>query len=184
MQRDPVRQAVADATRSIIEDLGRAVTLCLRYHSVTFRGHHPARLGIVGGESSDPYVCDVLSTTLGLPIQPEWPLRHVDISRMPPGERRGPLSGWAAALGLGLRRVSSHRGTTGATPTGATRAPLPVGSAHVVELPEDAPASSEQTQSAQAQGEQSGPVPVSAARAAPDNAQQDRSIQRKERACA
>ena len=185
LQRDPVRQAVADATRSIIEDLGRAVTLCLRYHSVAFRGHRPARLGIVGGESSDPYVCDVLSTTLGLPIQPESPLRHVDISRMPPGERRGPLSGWAAALGLGLRLVSSQRGTTGASAAGvaggATRAnPLLAGSADVVELPEPTPSSPELKTTTKS--EPSAPATMTG-RTAADKAQQDRGNQR-ERACA
>jgi hypothetical protein len=180
MQRDPVRQAVADATRSIIEDLGKAVTLCLRYHSVTFRGHRPARLGIMGGESSDPYVCDVLSTTLGMPIAPEWPLRHVDISRMPPGERRGPLSGWAAALGLGLRRVSSHRGAPAAPRAGS----LPAGAAHVVELPEHASASTEQgaagqTQAGNGQDSQSAPAPAGG-----DKARLDADNQRRERACA
>lgn len=138
MQRDPVRQAVTDATRSMIEELGRAVTLCLRYHSVTFRGHRPARVGVVGGEAADPTVCDLLSATLGLPVQPEWALRHLDIARMPPGERRGPLAGWCAALGLGLRRVGTRR----AAAAPARINPLPAGSAHVVELPEHGPANS------------------------------------------
>ena len=39
-----VRQAVADATRIVMEQLGREISLCLRYQSVTFRGHRPTRL--------------------------------------------------------------------------------------------------------------------------------------------
>src|SRR6185437_3304130 len=38
VRRDSVRQAVFDATRTMLEVMGREISLCLRYYSVTFRG--------------------------------------------------------------------------------------------------------------------------------------------------
>src|SRR5204863_6446280 len=37
-KRDPVRQAVFDANRPLVEELGQRVSLCLRYHAVSFSG--------------------------------------------------------------------------------------------------------------------------------------------------
>src|SRR5690606_32954060 len=50
---DPVRQAVYDATRVVAEELSREIALCLRYYTVTFRGHRPSNVRIVGGEACD-----------------------------------------------------------------------------------------------------------------------------------
>jgi type IV pilus assembly protein PilM len=133
-QHDPVWRAVADADRSIIEDLAQEVMLCLRYHSVTFRGHRPAQIQLMGGEAGDPYVCEILSASLGMPVAPGWPMRNIETSRMPPGERRGALSGWAAALGLALRRVAS-RGVSQNAPARRPAPTLAAGSAEVVDLP-------------------------------------------------
>src|SRR5687768_14367828 len=53
--RDPVRQAVCDATRSAMEQLARELSLCVRYQSVTFRGHRPTRVRLLGTEAADSY---------------------------------------------------------------------------------------------------------------------------------
>ena len=100
---DPVRQAVFDASRSIMEDLGREISLCLRYFSVTFRGQRPEKVRLVGGEASDPQLHAVLNTALPIPVETSRPLFSVDSSRMKPSDRRGMMCEWTLALGLGLR---------------------------------------------------------------------------------
>jgi type IV pilus assembly protein PilM len=100
---DPVRQAVFDASRSIMEDLGREISLCLRYFSVTFRGQRPEKVRLVGGEASDPQLHAVLNTALPIPVETSRPLFSVDTSRMKPSDRRGMMCEWTLALGLGLR---------------------------------------------------------------------------------
>lgn len=109
-KRDPVRQAVFDATRSIIEDLAREISLCLRYYSVTFRGHRPNRLRLTGGEAADPHVKTILDANLPLPVEPFKPLRNVDTSSMTPDARRGSMSEWSVALGLALKTTREHFG--------------------------------------------------------------------------
>jgi type IV pilus assembly protein PilM len=100
---DPVRQAVFDASRSIMEDLGREISLCLRYFSVTFRGQRPEKVRLVGGEAADPQLHAVLNTALPIPVETSRPLFSVDTSRMKPSDRRGMMCEWTLALGLGLR---------------------------------------------------------------------------------
>jgi type IV pilus assembly protein PilM len=109
-RRDPVRQAVFDSVRSTIEELGREISLCLRYYSVTFRGHRPSRLRLTGGEAADPQLQSILSACLPLPVEILKPLRNVDTSRMQPSDRRGPMSEWCAALGLALKSTREHFG--------------------------------------------------------------------------
>jgi type IV pilus assembly protein PilM len=110
-KRDPVRQAVYDATRSIVEDLAREISLCLRYYSVTFRGHRPNRLRLNGGEACDPQLQATLAANLPLPVDATSPLQSVDMGRMKPADRRGFLSEWSVAFGLGLKKTSGHFGS-------------------------------------------------------------------------
>jgi len=106
----PVRQAVADATRSAHEELAREVSLCLRYHSVTFRGHRPSRVRLVGGGAGDPQLQAMLGSMLNIEVEVGRPLYSVDLARMKPADRRGPMSEWAVALGLALRRTTGRFG--------------------------------------------------------------------------
>lgn len=101
--REPVRQAVYDATRSIIEDLAREISLCLRYYSVTFRGQRPTRVRLLGGEACDPHLHSILSANLPIAVEPLRPLNNVKTDRMKSGDRRGCMSEWGVALGLGLK---------------------------------------------------------------------------------
>src|SRR6202035_1889908 len=73
-RRDPVRQAGFDGTRSAMEELGREISLCLRYYSVTFRGHRPSKLRLVGGEASDPQLQTALSSAMTIPVEVGRPL--------------------------------------------------------------------------------------------------------------
>jgi type IV pilus assembly protein PilM len=107
-RRDPVRQAVYDATRNVAEELGRELAMCLRYYSVTFRGQRPGRLRIVGGEAADPQLRDIFTAILAMPVEPARPLFNVDTSRMRGVDRQGTTSQWALALGLSLRHVPGY----------------------------------------------------------------------------
>jgi type IV pilus assembly protein PilM len=109
-RRDPVRQAVFDATRGPMEELGREISLCLRYYSVTFRGHRPTRLRLVGGEACDPQLQTLLNAALVIPVEVGRPLYSVNTRRMKPTDRRGAMCEWALALGLSLRTTQQHFG--------------------------------------------------------------------------
>jgi type IV pilus assembly protein PilM len=107
-RRDPVRQAVFDATRSVAEELGRELAMCLRYYTVTFRGHRAARARILGGEAADPQLHAILKSILNVPVEAARPLFSVDTTRMRTIDRRGPMSQWALAMGLSLRYVPGY----------------------------------------------------------------------------
>lgn len=103
--RDSVRRAVIDAGRSTLADLARDVSLCLRYHAVTFRGQRPHRVRLLGGEAFDPQLQAALSAALALPVQVGRISAELDTSTMSPADLRGGLSDWAVALGLALKRL-------------------------------------------------------------------------------
>jgi type IV pilus assembly protein PilM len=105
-KRDPVRQAVYDSTRSIMEELAREVSLCLRYYSVTFRGQRPSRVRLVGGEGNDTQLQSILNGALPIPSEPSRLMASVNLDRMKPADRRGSLCEWSVALGLGLKMTS------------------------------------------------------------------------------
>lgn len=115
-KRDPVRQAVFDATRSIMEQLGKEISLCLRYQSVTFRGHRPTRLRLLGPEAADAQLQTLLQSIVTIPVEPGRPLFSVDSSRMKSTDRRGTLSEWALPLGLALRQTTGRFGARDGKP--------------------------------------------------------------------
>jgi type IV pilus assembly protein PilM len=106
VRHDSVRQAVFDATRSTMEQLGREISLCLRYYSVTFRGQRPLKLRLLGGEAADPLLLGVLNSSLAIPVEAARPLFSVDTSRIDAAERKGFMTEWATAFGLSLRLTS------------------------------------------------------------------------------
>lgn len=115
-RRDSVRQAVQDATRGLIEDLGRELALCLRYHSVTFRGQRPAKVRLTGGEAGDPHLLKILNDTLPLPVEVARTVQQVDASAMRPALRRGSMSEWAIAMGLSLKGTTRRFGALDGRP--------------------------------------------------------------------
>ncbi|MGH7179684.1 MAG: pilus assembly protein PilM, partial [Tepidisphaeraceae bacterium] len=133
---DPVRQAVLDATRSGMEEMARELALCLRYFSVTFRGQRPERVRLYGGEANDPQLQATLGSVLPIPVEVARPLHSVDTSRMRHSDRRGPMSEWAVALGLGLRSTTEHFGARDGKRRQSSRtgAPAPVESAQIAEV--------------------------------------------------
>jgi type IV pilus assembly protein PilM len=135
-RKDPVRQAVFDATRGPMEELGREISLCLRYYSVTFRGQRPSRLRLVGGEAWDPQLQSLLNAALVIPVEVGRPLFSVDTSRMRATDRRGSMCEWALALGLALKTTDKRFGARDGKPRDPTAqgAPTPPATAEVVDL--------------------------------------------------
>jgi type IV pilus assembly protein PilM len=136
-KKDPVRQAVFDATRSIMEELSRETSLCLRYYSVTFRGQRPNRVRLIGGEANDPQLLSILNGTLPIPCEVGKLMQNVDLSNLKPAERRGSLSEWSVAMGLSLKLTTGHFGGRDGTSreTQANRVEIPPTSkAEVVDL--------------------------------------------------
>lgn len=121
-ERDPVRQAAHDATRGIIETLGREINRCLRYQAVTFRGARPTHLRLIGGEATDPQLLASLNRMLAIPAEVARPLLSLDTSRMLPEDRRGAQAEWGVALGLALKCVEGNFGPRDGRP----RKPLPL----------------------------------------------------------
>jgi type IV pilus assembly protein PilM len=104
---DSVERAVFDAARSVLEQLARELSLCLRYQSVTFRGQRPTRVRLFGGEAGDTHLRRVLGSAVPIPIEPGRPLLSVDCAGMG-GEAAGDMGAWAVALGLSLRRFEGR----------------------------------------------------------------------------
>ncbi len=133
-RRDPVRQAVLDATRSTMENLAKEISLCLRYYSVTFRGQRPNRVRLLGGEAADPQLLSTLNSVLNVPVEAGCPLFSVDCAAMKSFNRAGPSGEWALALGLGLRRTEKVFAPMDGTPRGLLGSPPASAPAEVVDL--------------------------------------------------
>jgi len=102
------RDAVTDAVTSVAEDLAREVALCLRYHTVTFRGKKVERAVFAGGGAYEDILLNVLRRQLAVEVEIAEPLRGVDLSNGRSkvsfyGDRRGLLCEWAVAVGLSLK---------------------------------------------------------------------------------
>ena len=97
-QQDPeIARSVADASRTVIERLAGELSMCVRYHSVTFRGHPLVRLVLGGGEAT-PQLLETLSTRLNLKSELSDPLRGFE--NAPGSAHKGQ---WDVASGLALR---------------------------------------------------------------------------------
>ena len=115
-RRDPVRQAVYDATRTLIAELCHEVSLCLRYYAVTFRGHRPSRLRLLGGEAVDPQLQEMLSAALSLTVETAKPLASVKTDGMNAADLVGGGAQWGLAMGLALRRINQYFGARDGKP--------------------------------------------------------------------
>jgi type IV pilus assembly protein PilM len=145
-RKDPVRQAVFDATRSVAEELARELAMCQRYFTVTFRGHRPTRARLLGGEATDPQLQAIIQSSLNIPVEVARPLFNVDTARMRSVDRRGPMSHWALALGLSLRFVPGYFPARDGQPRTVIPAPqpaVPVGEPMTLQIPAPTPALSE-----------------------------------------
>ncbi len=97
-QQDPeVARSVNEAVRPVLERLLGEVSLCLRYHNVTFRGQALQRVVLAGGEAT-PALAERMSAALNAKCELGNPLRSFEAA---------PLAGrntqWDVAIGLALR---------------------------------------------------------------------------------
>ena len=99
-QQDPeVTRSMAESTRPILDKLSHELSMCIRYHSVTFRGQPLARVVMGGGETT-PQLIEALQNRLDLRCELGDPLRSYEITV--PGGRKGQ---WDVAVGLALRET-------------------------------------------------------------------------------
>jgi type IV pilus assembly protein PilM len=83
----------------VVEKLAAEVSLCIRYHNVTFRGQALKRLVLGGGEAS-PALLEVFSSRLDLKCELGDPWRTFE-----PVAIAGRRCQWDVAVGLALRPV-------------------------------------------------------------------------------
>ena len=95
--------AVADAVRSAVMDLAREVGLCLRYYSVTFRGHRPKALVVTGGGADTTTLIDILAQEVSVEVRSFDQLEQFDFSQLPDRTASTPASCWTVAAGLSMR---------------------------------------------------------------------------------
>jgi type IV pilus assembly protein PilM len=100
-QQDPeVTRSVGEAIRPVVDRLAAELSLCMRYHSVTFRGQVLQRVLLGGGESS-PLLQEALNRQLDLKCELSNPFRS--LPTVPNSARRGQ---WDIAAGLALRELA------------------------------------------------------------------------------
>jgi type IV pilus assembly protein PilM len=100
-RQDPeVARTVAESLQPVIDRLAGEVALCLRYHSVTFRGQKLERFVLCGGEATEALV-EVFAKRLNLPGELGNPLRGYERTSV-----SGRKSQWDVAAGLALREVN------------------------------------------------------------------------------
>jgi len=101
-QQDPeVARSVSESCRPVLERLLHEVSLCVRYHNVTFRGQPLQRIVLAGGEAT-PGIAETVSARLSLKCELGDPLRAFESVDLP-----GRRSQWDLALGLALRGASA-----------------------------------------------------------------------------
>lgn len=97
-QQDPeIARGVSEAIRPVVDKLASELALCVRYHSVTFRGQPLKRL-ILGGGEATPALVEVLAARLDIKAEMGDPSRSFQQGALP-----GRKSQWDVALGLALR---------------------------------------------------------------------------------
>ncbi len=97
---------IHDAVRGEVESLAREISLCLRYCSVTFRGLHPDRMMLTGGEVYDASLVRLLGEQLSVKCVIGHPLKGIDTSAVDlDWDRRGMLAEWTMCTGLAMRDV-------------------------------------------------------------------------------
>ena len=101
-QQDPeVARSLAEATRPVIDRLATELSLCVRYHSVTFRGQ-PLTSVVLGGGEASPAVQEAIQRQLELKCNLSDPFRA--LPTLPNAGRRGQ---WDIAAGLALRELAA-----------------------------------------------------------------------------
>jgi len=105
---------LAELAREVLTELAREISLCTRYHAVTFRGHRANCIKLAGGEAHIKQTVEFLSSGLGMPVEPCDPLKFLNVSRAHLiGNRREPAPMWAVSAGLAFRGLIDPVGLSG-----------------------------------------------------------------------
>ncbi len=99
LQDPEVSRGIARAIRPVIERLANEISLCSRYHSVTFRGQPICRMVLGGGEATSG-LSEALQGRINLPCLMSEPLRSYAVDN-----QVHPLSQWDVAAGLAARQI-------------------------------------------------------------------------------
>lgn len=98
------RQLVTDALVSAAEQLAKELSLCLRYHTVTFRGKRVERALVAGGGAHEKVLLDVLQRHLSIAVEPAEPFRGLDLGEAECDDACSHSSAdLALAIGLSLK---------------------------------------------------------------------------------
>lgn len=100
MQDPEITRSVHEAIRPIVDRIGSELAMCIRYHSVTFRGQPLARMVLGGGEATPSLVAS-FGKQLDLPCELSDPFRSFALATN--AGRRGL---WDVAAGLALRPLN------------------------------------------------------------------------------
>jgi len=100
MQDPEVARSVNEAIRPVVERLAGELAMCVRYHSVTFRGQPIVRTILSGGEATQSLL-ETLGRQLDLKCELSDPFRA--LPGVPNLGRRGQ---WEVAAGLALRDLN------------------------------------------------------------------------------
>ena len=99
-----VPQEVLQACEPVLAQLAKEISLCLRYHAVTFRGFRPAVMQLSGGEAHHGLTTNYLERALMMKVVKADPLRNMNTSGIDIGQsRRQPAPCWQLSTGLALR---------------------------------------------------------------------------------
>lgn len=105
---ESLHRAVFDALRPAFEQIGKEITLCLRYCSATFRGQRCEMVTMVGGQAGDRAMRRFLADQVGLPFEVGRPMRNMVLDCGGNTlDRRAGQPEWAMATGLALKPL--HR---------------------------------------------------------------------------
>jgi type IV pilus assembly protein PilM len=97
---------IRDAVDGSLQEIAHEIGLCLRYYSVTFRGHPVHRAILSGGMGQDRMLIQSLGQHLGIDLVS---LNPFEFLRMEVGEKQEQDSKlscqWAVSLGLALKKL-------------------------------------------------------------------------------
>ena len=101
-RQDPeITRSIVDAMRPAVERLASELSMCVRYHSVTFRGRPLERLVLGGGEAAEALL-EGLTKRVGLAGELSDPFRMYSRSG-----KTGRTCHWDIAAGLALREATT-----------------------------------------------------------------------------
>lgn len=105
-------RAVYEAVRPLMNDLVKEISLCLRYYGVTFRGHPPSSILLIGEHACEPRLDEHVAKGCKIPVRCDVDgdvLSAIETGiRTALNRRVGTLGAWAVAFGMSLRGIEQQ----------------------------------------------------------------------------